>query len=261
MSDTTPQTLLVDLGELHTRTHVSPLPTHPGAFGWQMTAGAMAALAARLLHNLHQVAPEQAQQIAYWFDGPFGEGPDAEEHTDWLERTVAGSSEVMAQWVEEGRESAVGAQQATIDWEKEQKASNASRDIHTHFGLSYANYLVLPRTLLQSMPAEWQHQMVVLLEQMDSAFEHVPQAEVYEVTAGEWMPVGDMTDAQLKAAGITQTRGNFATDDPADGDLYHRASDGAELSGTDEGFVPGVDPVPHYNRGRTRVEPRLDGAA
>jgi len=25
-------------------------------------------------------------------------------------------------------------------------------DIHTWFGLTYANYLVLPRTLLQSMP-------------------------------------------------------------------------------------------------------------
>lgn len=28
--------------------------------------------------------------------------------------------------------------------------------IHGFFGLSYSNYLVLPRTLMQSMPVAWQ---------------------------------------------------------------------------------------------------------
>lgn len=41
------------------------------------------------------------------------------------------------------------------------------RDIHTYFGLSYANYLVLPRSVMQSMPEEWQYQFVELLEQLD----------------------------------------------------------------------------------------------
>jgi len=38
--------------------------------------------------------------------------------------------------------------------------------IHGYFGLSYANYLVLPRSVLQSMPNEWQKEFVKLLEQI-----------------------------------------------------------------------------------------------
>jgi hypothetical protein len=37
------------------------------------------------------------------------------------------------------------------------------RDIHTWFGLSGANFLVLPRAHLQSMSAEWQYLFVGLL--------------------------------------------------------------------------------------------------
>ena len=38
--------------------------------------------------------------------------------------------------------------------------------IHQYFGLSYANYLVLPRSVLQSMPTEWQEKFVNLLEEI-----------------------------------------------------------------------------------------------
>jgi len=38
--------------------------------------------------------------------------------------------------------------------------------IHDYFGLSYANYLVLPRSVLQSMPDEWQEEFVELLNQI-----------------------------------------------------------------------------------------------
>jgi hypothetical protein len=41
------------------------------------------------------------------------------------------------------------------------------RDIHTYFGLSYADYLVLPRSVLQSMPEEWQLKFVSLLDELD----------------------------------------------------------------------------------------------
>ena len=40
--------------------------------------------------------------------------------------------------------------------------------IHAWFGLSYAKYLVLPRSILQSMPVEWQRNFVKLLEQLDT---------------------------------------------------------------------------------------------
>ncbi len=41
------------------------------------------------------------------------------------------------------------------------------KDIHTWFGLSYARYLVIPRSVLQSMPNEWQEQFVGLLNELD----------------------------------------------------------------------------------------------
>lgn len=93
-----------------------------------------------------------------------------------------------------------------------------NNDIHTYFGLSYANYLVLPRTLLQSMPEKWQHAFVTLLEEYDRAFEHVEQAEAYDVYAGRWRH--------------------------ADADNEDR-------------FIPLHDPVPHYDRGRTRIRPQV----
>ncbi|WP_045562691.1 hypothetical protein [Streptomyces sp. FxanaA7] len=115
----TPEALLVDLGEIHTRTCVSPLPKHPAAMGWQATAGSMAAGFARALHALNEVAPEKAAEIAAWFQGPFEDGPDPEEHTDWLERHVAGSPETVQRWVDEGRRMAVESKTNTDAWEKE----------------------------------------------------------------------------------------------------------------------------------------------
>lgn len=56
-------------------------------------------------------------------------------------------------------------------------------DVHTFFGLTYANYLVLPRTLLQSMPEAWQHRFVACLDELQQAFWEVPQADDYWVRA------------------------------------------------------------------------------
>ena len=39
--------------------------------------------------------------------------------------------------------------------------------IHNWFGLTYANYLVLPRSILQSMDAEWQKKLVNLLNELE----------------------------------------------------------------------------------------------
>jgi hypothetical protein len=129
--------------------------------------------------------------------------------------------------------------------------------IHCHFGLSYANYLVLPRTLLQSMPDEWQTQFVTLLETLEEAFAHVPQADVYEVTAGKEDLLRDMTESELFAAGVEVTGDDELGHGPDT--KYHRIADGEELEGDSYGFRPGKDPVPHYNRGRARIEPHLGG--
>lgn len=41
-----------------------------------------------------------------------------------------------------------------------------SESVSRFFGLSYNHYLVVPRSLLQSMPAEWQANFVALLDEM-----------------------------------------------------------------------------------------------
>ncbi len=42
-------------------------------------------------------------------------------------------------------------------------------DVHTFFGLSYANYLVLARSVLQSMPMDWQHRFTAVMRELDEA--------------------------------------------------------------------------------------------
>lgn len=43
--------------------------------------------------------------------------------------------------------------------------------MHEWFSLSYANYLVLPRSLIQEMPIGWQRRMVKLLEELSQTFD------------------------------------------------------------------------------------------
>jgi hypothetical protein len=45
-----------------------------------------------------------------------------------------------------------------------------SGPVHQYFGLTYASYKVLPRTLLQSMPIEWQCRFVQLMRELEDAY-------------------------------------------------------------------------------------------
>ncbi len=56
--------------------------------------------------------------------------------------------------------------------------------VHLWFNLTYASYLVLPRSMLQSMPNDWQEKFVVLLEKLQDAYsEHPEQPYSYMVRA------------------------------------------------------------------------------
>lgn len=46
-----------------------------------------------------------------------------------------------------------------------------SKKINEWFSFSRASFLVIPRVLMEDMPAEWQSKMVELLEQYDEAFD------------------------------------------------------------------------------------------
>lgn len=43
--------------------------------------------------------------------------------------------------------------------------------IHAWFELTYANYLAIPRSVLQSMPRSWQKQFVSLLDKLDETID------------------------------------------------------------------------------------------
>ncbi|MFD9685147.1 hypothetical protein ACFWXO_05225 [Kitasatospora sp. NPDC059088] len=151
-------------------------------------------------------------------------------------------------------------------------------DVHTYFGLSYAGHLVLNRSLLQSMPPAWQRMFVLLMRQLNDAFDHVPQPEAYIVTAATEHIVRELSDADLAAVGITRDwYGGLAEPQELDPEALvawqdeHRLDEPVYSDGRSEldpdGLVqlPVADPLPHYNRGRTRVprhlpEPLLDGA-
>lgn len=44
------------------------------------------------------------------------------------------------------------------------------RHMHDWFELTYAQYLTVPRSLLQAMPEEWQAKFVALLEEFEGQF-------------------------------------------------------------------------------------------
>lgn len=156
--------------------------------------------------------------------------------------------------------------------------------IHTWFELSYSNYLVLNRTLLQSMPDGWQARFVALLDEMHDAFRQVEQAEGFQVQAGRWVYVYECTDAQLARAGVTSSdddpdsqveidppaswrialglalpwmKPERVTDFPDGYETTYYDDAGNELAHHDRVFVPSRDPVPRYNRGRAYIEPLI----
>lgn len=146
--------------------------------------------------------------------------------------------------------------------------------VHTWFSLTYSNYLVLPRTLMQSMPIEWQERMVACLNEMGEAFDHIEQAKGYKVEAATEREVCDLSDDEMAQLGITVDwyRGETppeglsqqdmveweAENEDPEGPVYRR--DGEEIDSFERFLFPAEDPVPHYNRGRTYIEPRACGS-
>ena len=54
-------------------------------------------------------------------------------------------------------------------------------DVHGWFELTYAQYLTIPRSILQSMPVEWQERFVACLRELDDALPWRPTEGRYWV--------------------------------------------------------------------------------
>lgn len=76
---------------------------------------------------------------------------------------------------------------------RQQTEVDTSEPIHAFFELTYASYLVLPRSVLQSAPLSWQRRFVQCLHDLEAMFgsTNPPEGE-YEVrirdAAGKYRP-------------------------------------------------------------------------
>jgi hypothetical protein len=135
--------------------------------------------------------------------------------------------------------------------------------VHTWFSLTYASYAVFPRTLLQSMPPAWQAQFVYLVTQLEAAFSALPRVPGYHVEVGEWHAVEDLSAAQLEALRWRTLwpaeDGEAAAPeyDPDGDEVQYLDPDGDSQPGHTSVFIPQEDPIPAYNRGRTKIAPDL----
>jgi len=58
--------------------------------------------------------------------------------------------------------------------------------IHDYFGLTYSSYLVLQRSILQSMPNDWQEEFVRLLSELEESTKNLK-----ELPSGYWVRARD----------------------------------------------------------------------
>jgi hypothetical protein len=129
---------------------------------------------------------------------------------------------------------------------KPQPINHSDGPIHSLFGLTYNSYQVVPRVLAQSMPHDWQTRFVQCMEEMEDAFRYLGPVD-YDVQTAESVYVDELTEDQMKAVGV------FCIEDSTEGSDGYYDRDGNEIEGQLRVMVPVPDPLPPYNRGRTRV--------
>lgn len=132
----------------------------------------------------------------------------------------------------------------------------ADDDCPTDRELARTTYLVLHRTLLQSMPASWQRPFWALVQQLRAAFAHLEQPEAYRVDAGERRELQHLTDEELALTQII--RDQHTMEEHGDSDVhFYSDRTGDELDPHDMVVVPTRETIPGPDRGRTRVTPKL----
>jgi len=153
----------------------------------------------------------------------------------------------------------------------EDPAQGTGHDVSTWFSLTYSNYLVIPRVLLEHMPTWWQLDVVHRLEQLYAAYSHMDHPD-FQVNTCKWVAVDELTAEEAKAAGVTSTLDSVRIPRPPENPTQeefdahekawvqaheneqHHDADGNELDRHQRVAVRVPNPYPHYRHGR--VEPR-----
>lgn len=111
-------------------------------------------------------------------------------------------------------------------------SSDTDGAIHTRFGLTYANYLVLDPAATEGLNSGWHYDMTRMLVELWGAFPGTPRAENYLALAGQEYEYGDLDDRQLAKLNIATNLAELHDececgpepdeDGEADSDAWHR---------------------------------------
>lgn len=126
---------------------------------------------------------------------------------------------------------------------------DSKQPVHSYFELSYASYLVLPRSVLQSMPILWQKKFIASLEELDQTMgwrEQLPDAGTYRVTLEDISEEPRPKSKKSKVAQLLELQEQLLPT------IYQLADD------EDLMIASRVhrDPFLAYERGRRKIEPR-----
>lgn len=143
--------------------------------------------------------------------------------------------------------------------ETEEEAENLvmGPEIHDYFGLSYANYLVLNRTVLQSMPEQWQKDFVQMLAELNKEVGYAMALHpsiMVRILKREPERLYDEWDKCESCKGTGEDDSEFGIDGvcaECDGAGKVEVESDRFEEPEDVGYME--DPVPHYSRGRTRI--------
>jgi len=71
----------------------------------------------------------------------------------------------------------------------QQEEQHFGQPVHEYFSLTYAQFLTLPRVIMEAMPIPWQEQMVKLLTELDATWDWLPaHGNMYYVRVGKPIP-------------------------------------------------------------------------
>ncbi|HEX6354829.1 hypothetical protein [Actinophytocola sp.] len=117
-----------------------------------------------------------------------------------------------------------------------------------HPGTS-ANYVVLPKSLVEAMPLPWQNAMAEILTEFHQAFAHLDWPE-YRVVPSRREKLVNLDEDQLAEAG-------YLVEIDVDGELVYRERTGRRIDNPEETevLVSVLDPIPGDHRNATQDTP------